>query len=62
MYAELHAARVFSLLDAAGLPEGAATLDDMVQHAAGLVALTGGNESPDAAPLTRDGADESRRG
>jgi hypothetical protein len=30
MYAELHAARAFSFLEAACLPEGAAALDDIV--------------------------------
>jgi hypothetical protein len=52
--------RAFSFLDAAGLPGGGATLDDMAQHAAGRVAFTGGNDGPDTALLTRGGADESR--
>jgi hypothetical protein len=62
MYAELHAALALSFLEAAGLPEGAAAPDDMARHLAGLVALSGGDESPDAARLTRGGADESRGG
>jgi error-prone DNA polymerase len=40
--------------------EGAATLDDLAEHAGGLVALTGGDESPVAARLTRGGATEAR--
>src|SRR5712692_5458697 len=40
--------------------EGAATLDDLAEHAAGLVALTGGDEGPVAARLTCPGASSAR--
>ncbi len=37
--------------------EGAATLDDLAEHAAGLVCLTGGDEGPIAARLAGEGAE-----
>ncbi len=37
--------------------EGAATLDDLLEHAGGLVCLTGGDEGSLAARLARSGAD-----
>ena len=37
--------------------EGAATLDDLAEHAAGLVCLTGGDEGPIAAHLAGEGAE-----
>ena len=40
--------------------EGAATLDDLAEHAAGLVALTGGDEGPVACRLATHGATETR--
>ncbi len=40
--------------------EGAATLDDLAEHAAGLVALTGGDEGPVAARIASGSADEAR--
>ncbi len=40
--------------------EGAATLDDLAEHAAGLVALTGGDEGPVACQLTTHGAAAAR--
>ena len=40
--------------------EGAATLDDLRQYAAGLICLTGGNEGPLAAALIRGGEAEGR--
>jgi len=38
-----------------GKAEGAATLDDLRQYSAGLICLTGGEEGPLAAALTREG-------
>ncbi|HEV8458541.1 MAG TPA: DNA polymerase III subunit alpha [Methylomirabilota bacterium] len=40
--------------------EGAATLDDLAEHAARLVALTGGDEGPVACRLATHGATETR--
>ncbi len=40
--------------------EGAATLDDLAEHAAGLVALTGGDDGPVACRLATHGATETR--
>jgi error-prone DNA polymerase len=40
--------------------EGAATIDDLEQYASGLVCLTGGNEGPLAAALTRGGEEAGR--
>jgi error-prone DNA polymerase len=40
--------------------QGAATLDDLGEHAAGLVALTGGDEGPVACRLATHGATEAR--
>jgi error-prone DNA polymerase len=39
--------------------EGAATLEDLEEFSAGLICLTGGDESPVAAALVRDGHDEA---
>ncbi|HTV08319.1 MAG TPA: error-prone DNA polymerase [Candidatus Aquilonibacter sp.] len=41
--------------------EGAASLDDLKQHAEGLVCLTGGDEGPLAAALMRGGEREGRK-
>jgi error-prone DNA polymerase len=40
--------------------DGAATFNDLEQYASGLVCLTGGNEGPLAAALTRGGEDAGR--
>jgi error-prone DNA polymerase len=40
--------------------EGAATFDDLEQYASGLVCLTGGDEGPLAAALTRSGEEAGR--
>jgi len=40
--------------------EGAATLDELAEHAGGLVCLTGGAGSPVALALERDGTDAAR--
>jgi error-prone DNA polymerase len=40
--------------------EGAATFDDLAEHAGGLVCLTGGGRGPVAVALTRDGAPAGR--
>src|ERR1700761_4310568 len=40
--------------------DGAATFEDLEQYAAGLICLTGGNEGPLAAALTRGGEAEGR--
>jgi error-prone DNA polymerase len=40
---------------------GAATFDDLQQYASGLICLTGGDEGPLAAALSRGGEDEGRR-
>ncbi len=40
---------------------GAATFDDLQQYAAGLICLTGGDEGPLAAALSRGGEEEGRR-
>jgi len=40
--------------------EGAATLDDLAEHAAGLICLTGGDDGPLAARLALDGAEGAR--
>src|SRR5262245_32648942 len=40
--------------------EGAAALDDLAEHATGLVCLTGGDEGPLAARLARDGDEGAR--
>ncbi len=39
--------------------EGAASLDDLAEHAGGLVCLTGGDDGPVAARLGREGAEEA---
>ena len=41
--------------------EGAATFDDLSQYASGLVCLTGGDEGPLAAALTRGGEEAGRK-
>jgi error-prone DNA polymerase len=41
--------------------EGAATLEDLAAHAAGLICLTGGNDGPLALALERGGGEEARR-
>ncbi len=41
--------------------EGAATLSDVAEYAAGLICLTGGDEGPLAAALARGGYDEALR-
>lgn len=40
---------------------GTATLDDLQQYASGLICLTGGDEGPLAAALSRGGKEEGRR-
>ena len=40
---------------------GAAAFDDLQQYASGLICLTGGNEGPLAAALSRGGEEEGRR-
>jgi error-prone DNA polymerase len=40
--------------------QGAAALDDLAEHAAGLVCLTGGDHGPVAARLERDGPESAR--
>ncbi len=40
--------------------EGAATFDDLAEHAAGLICLTGGDDGPLAARLALDGAEGAR--
>src|SRR6185437_12482014 len=44
-----------------GKSEGAATLNDLEQHAAGLICLTGGDEGPLAAALMQGGEDSGRQ-
>ena len=44
-----------------GKGEGSATFDDVAQYAGGLVCLTGGEEGPLAAAITRGGEAEGRR-
>jgi error-prone DNA polymerase len=44
-----------------GKSEGAATLDDLREHAAGLVCLTGGDEGPLAAALANGGEKAGRK-
>jgi error-prone DNA polymerase len=44
-----------------GKGEGAATFDDLQQHASGLVCLTGGNEGPLAAALVSSGEEAGRK-
>jgi len=41
--------------------EGAATLEDLEEFSAGLICLTGGDEGPIAAALTRGGQDEASK-
>jgi error-prone DNA polymerase len=45
----------------AGKSEGAATLNDVEQYAAGLICLTGGDEGPLAAALMQGGEDSGRQ-